>query len=183
MSSAEQQLRKELLQTGVQAAEIDELTGIATLLSLLKDSTRDQSKHWTRILMPMLLSASSLVVGAVIIMSAQSVGPASWLYSVQRLSDSVAIKVHPQYRLNVMMRRAQQINQLVASHASSPIILDTLNNYQTEATDYKTRYGYKQGDNYRAFEYCHTVLQQAAAKAPANIRQAINDSLKSLNVT
>jgi hypothetical protein len=74
-----------------------------------------------------------------------------------------------------MMRRAQQVQQLVAGHAGSPVVLATLADYRTEASAYKST-----STNYAMFEYCKTSLRQAAAAAPNPERQAIDKALLAL---
>lgn len=176
MSTSDLQLKRELSQAGAKASEVDSLASIAGSLRLLK--SRPKLKVW-HILKPAVLATSSLALGALIVMLSQSVTPASWLYPVQKLSDAAAIEVHPGYRATVMMRRAQQVNQLVAGRASSGVILSTLDSYETEAKDYKST----PRSDYAAFDYCKANLRQAADSAPPDVRQAISDSLQELNNT
>lgn len=177
MRTNHQQLRQELRQAGANASEADELTHIAASLGSLKAT--NEHKRWSMLLKPAVLASSALAVGLIIVMLAQSVTPTSWLYPVQKLSDAVAVKAHPGYRAAVMMRRAQQVNELVASHASSQVILSTLNSYSSEAAGYKA----SPNTNYAVFDYCKTNLEQAAAAAPYNVRQAIINSLDSLKIS
>ena len=74
-----------------------------------------------------------------------------------------------------MMKRAAQVKQLVAAHASSSLVLATLADYRVEASAYKAI-----SAHYAVFEYCKNNLEQAASIAPATERQAINKSLLSL---
>ena len=74
-----------------------------------------------------------------------------------------------------MMKRAQEVKQLIAEHANSSLVLATLADYQTKASAYKSV-----SANYAVFEYCKNNLQQAAAIAPSPERQAINKTLLSL---
>jgi hypothetical protein len=172
-----QQLRKELLAAGASAAEVKELLPIASKISLLGDSPK--TNHWLRIVKPMAFIASGLALGMFVVIISQAALPTSLLYPVQKLSDSVAISVHSQYRADVMMKRAQQVNQLVANHANSKQVLATLADYSSEAAAYKST----AHANYSAFEYCKTNLQQAAAAASPDVRQAISSSLQPLENT
>ncbi|HUY85057.1 MAG TPA: hypothetical protein VMU97_00915 [Candidatus Dormibacteraeota bacterium] len=184
MKDLKRQLRKELLAAGATAAEAKELQPIAAKLSLLKGrnaaaGNRPKTNRWRAIVKPAVFVASGLVLGMFVIITSQAALPGSWLYPAQKFSDSVAISIHPQYRANVMMKRAQQVNQLVAQHASSERVLATLADYTAEASAYKDT----PHANYAAFEYCKTNLRQAASAAPPDVRQAISISLQSLENT
>jgi hypothetical protein len=178
----QRQLRKELREAGASVAEIEELAPIASRLSLLKDSpapavdTKRTHTRWQRMLKPIAFGVSGLALGMFLIIMSQSALPTSRLYPVQKFSDSVAVSFRPQYRANVMMKRAQQVNELVASHAGSEKVLATLADYTKEASVYKSA----PHANYSAFEYCKTNLQQAASAASPTVRQAISSSLDSL---
>jgi len=180
----QRQLRQELLATGASAAEIKKLLPIASTLSLLKGSTRpatngsQKTGRWLNRRTSLTLAASGVAVGICIIIS-QTVLPTSPLYPVQKLSDSIAVYMHPRYRASIMMKRARQVHQLVADHAGSPQVLATLTDYTREADAYKSL----PHANYAAFEYCKTNLQQAATIAPPRVRQAIANSLQSLETT
>jgi hypothetical protein len=185
MKDYKQQLHKELLAAGASATEVKELLTIASNLSLLKTSeavvAKDNAKsiRWLRIIKPVAYTASGLVLGMFFVIVSQAALPNSTLYAVQKFSDSIAIDIHPQYRANVMMKRAQQVNELVARHADSKQVLATLADYTKEASIYKST----PHTNYAAFEYCKTNLQQAATAAPTDIRQAISSSLQALETT
>jgi hypothetical protein len=182
MKDHKQQLHKELLAAGASAAEIDELLPIASRLSILKSgTTRDRQKanRWVRTIRPMAFTFTGLALGMFLVIVSQTALPTSLLYPVQKFSDSIAIKVHPQFRANVMMKRAQQVNQLVSNHAASKQILATLADYSAEASSYKS----SPHASYAAFEYCQTNLQQAASSASPTIKKAILSSLQSLEIT
>lgn len=180
MNSEHQTLRQELHQAGAKSSEMDELVSVADQLRLLKTApASSKSRRWIKPLRPALIALPVLALSLIIIMLAQSAMPTSWLYPVQKMSDAVAVKIHPEYRATVMMRRADQVNELVNSHASRQLILSTLDSYQAEAADYKTL----PHTSYAAFEYCETTLKQAAAAAPTDVRQAITNSLDSLQTS
>lgn len=180
-----QQLHKELLMAGATAAEAKELSPIASKLSLLKNSgaaiAKDSEKtyRWLKIIKPAVFVVSGFVLGLFIIIISQTALPGSWLYPLQKFSDHVAVSIHPQYRASVMMKRTQQVNQLVADHANSQQVLATLADYTKEASAYKSA----PHANYAAFEYCKTNLQQAASAASPGVRRAISTSLQSLETT
>ena len=186
MNSHEQdQLMKELCQAGARPAEAAKLLPIASRLKLLADKQpagvelRRAVPNRFRLLRPLTLGAAGLAVGVIIVVASQSVLPTSWLYPVQKLSDSVAVSIDPDYRATVMMKPAQQVNSLVAARSGSQKILGTLADYASQAKAYKSM----PNTNYAAFEYCESNLRQAATAAPPNVRQAIETSLQLLGAS
>lgn len=183
-NQAQRDLRKELKSVGASESELTELSAVAHKLERLKDhnssliktpSPKYQSK-WSRLLPTGLLSLGGLLVGMALVIFSQTVLPGSVLYPVQKLSDKVSMSMDPNYRATIMMKRAQEVKQLIADHASSSLVLATLSDYQAEAATYKSVPA-----NYSVFEYCKNNLQQAAAIAPSQERQAINKTLVSLD--
>jgi hypothetical protein len=177
-------LREELKSAGANGREINELVAVAGNLKQLKSAGKASLKpaalylprsRWSIIVPAGLTALTGLALGMALVISSQAVLPGSWLYPVQKLSDNVAVAVHPQYRGTIMMRRAQQVQQLVAKRAGSPVVLATLADYRAEALAYKST-----SANYAMFEYCKTSLRQAAVIAPNPERQAINKALLAL---
>jgi hypothetical protein len=186
MNTANQrQLKKELRQAGANPGELAELMPIASKLSLLKtDKTADSETHSKasyvlHFMRPTALAAFGVAFGMFLVIVSQSALPTSWLYPVQNVSDSIAIDLHPAYRATIMMKRAQQVNELVANHSGSRKVLATLAEYVKEADAYKVM----PRANYAAFEFCKSNLQQAAAIAPNPERLAIESTLTTLNNT
>lgn len=178
-------MRHELRHVGASKAEVQTLLPVATkleqLVSLSLPAIEERKPRSFRAQLARNLTLSAAVLAAVFILIAvaQTVSPTNVLYPLQKLSDNIAISVHPQYRANVMMKRAQQVNTLVASHASTEKVLAVLSDYDAEAKAYKSM----PHASYAAFEFCKTNLQQAAVSAPPQERQAILISLKPLNET
>lgn len=173
MSRNQRQLKKELQQAGAKPAEIAELAAIASSLQQLGPTEAESpSKAW--ILKVLTGGAVGLAMGAFLVVAAQPVLPTSWLYPVQKTSDSVAIRLRPSYRASVMMKRAQQVDAMVASHTASGKILATLGDYKDIATTYKS---IPRAD-YAAFEFCKHSLEQAAPRATPEVRQAIQNNLQ-----
>jgi hypothetical protein len=185
MRSNHSQLAKELREAGASNAEITELLPIASRLSQLRHrqtiATVDRAglSQWLRILKLAVFTLSGLALGMFLVVMSQTALPTSLLYPIQKLSDGIAVGVNPQYRAIIMMKRAQQVNQLVAEHASSAQVLATLNDYTSEANIYKS----SPHADYAAFDFCKTNLQQAALAASPPIRKAISASLQSLDTT
>jgi hypothetical protein len=178
-------LKRELAQAGAGPSEISGLMPLAAGLRKIGSAEpagaakRSRPKRWAGMLRPALPAASGAVLGMAVVIFSQSAAPTSWLYPVQRLSDRGAVMLHPEYRATVMMRRARQVNELVASGAPAASIRTTLASYDNEAASYKSM----SHSNYAAFEYCQTNLRQAEAGASGSVRQSIRSSLDSLNTT
>jgi hypothetical protein len=173
-------LRAELKAAGASDSEISELLPVASSLGLLKptkhSSPQSDVGKWRRLWPLGVTSIAGLVIGMALVVFSQTVLPGSVLYPVQKLSDDVAISSDSSYRGTVMMKRAQQVKQLIAEHADSSLVMATLADYQSEAATYKSAPA-----NYAVFEYCKNNLQQAAANAPSPERDAINKTLVSLS--
>jgi hypothetical protein len=177
-------LRQELKLAGATNAEIEELLPLTHSLKALKTSTLSSSKailsgqhqrRWKTLLPIGLTSVTGLALGMALVIVSQTVLPGSRLYPVQKFSDNVSMAVDTNYRGTVMMKRAREVKQLIADHASSNLVLATLADYRNEASTYKSV-----SANYAVFEYCKANLQQAATIAPSSERQAINNTLSSL---
>lgn len=182
MKSSTRQLQKELRHTGASPAELEQLVPIASELGLLKTSrTAHTSDHvtaspWPRMVTPAAFITSGLALGMFLIVMAQAALPTSRLYAVQKFSDSIVVSFQPQYRANIMMKRAQQVNELVGRHADAKQVLTTLADYTKEASIYTS----SAHTNYTALEYCKANLQEAATAATPKVRQAISSSLRAL---
>lgn len=178
-------LREELKLTGATDSEIKELLPLAANLKQLKNSRGSQSKatvhrqrhsRWKTLLPIGITSITSLALGMTLVILSQTVLPGSVLYPIQKLSDNASMTVDPSYRGTVMMKRAQEVKQLIAKHAPSNLVMATLADYRVEASVYKSS-----SANYAVFDNCKEYLQQAAAIAPSPERQAINNTLLSLS--
>jgi hypothetical protein len=178
-------LRNELKQAGASDSEVNELMRLTDSIKQLKEAKSmpklpvmkfRRPAKW-RLVAPLgLASVTGLVLGMAIVILSQATLPGNVLYPVQKFSDSVAVSLDPSYRGTVMMKRAQEVKQLIANHSNSNLVLATLSDYTSEASVYKSAYS-----NYAAFEYCKDSLQQAATMATSSERQAIQSSLSSLN--
>ncbi len=170
-------LEAELRQAGASSGEARELAEFARSLHQLKGREprlssvkRPQSRPFAA------LVASVAVVGAIglaIASIAQNTYPGNLLYPVKRLTENVAVIVEPNYRGVLMMRRAQEVKQLVALHDNPQLINATLKSYKNEAADYR-------GGNYADFEYCESTLRQAETMSSDAERVAIAETIASV---
>lgn len=176
MKDKQQHLRNELKSGGAKPSEVESLVTIAEQLRLLKKPLPKvyQRPLWQRAIPFVSTALASLVVGVFLVASSQSVMPSSFLFPIQRLSDEVAINIHPEYRGTMMMKRVQQVKLLVANKASSQDILATLNDYQSVASEYK----FTPSDP-RVLEFCKSYLTQAADMAQGADKRAIINVLDS----
>lgn len=177
-------LQHELRSVGATYEEIGRLVNIASSLGRLKSEHRQslQPRHeWQHsklktLCMFAVSSLSSLAIGMMLIIFSQAVLPGNILYPLQRVSDTVSASVDHSYGGTVMMKRAEQVRQLISEHAPPGLVLTTLADYEIEASAYKHT-----ASNYAAFEYCKNSLQEASTMALPAEKQAINTTLRSLN--
>lgn len=173
-------LRNELKRAGALDVEVNELVELGESIKQLKEANSVPKLRWqakSRLIVPAGLAlVAGLELGIMIVIASQATLPGNMLYPIQKLSDSVAVSVDPSYRATIMMKRAQEVKQLVANHANSNLVFATLDDYMSEALVYKSV-----SANYAAFEDCKDNLQQAAKMATGPEYQAIENSLSSLN--
>lgn len=174
-------LNKELGLAGAKRSEAGGLIEVADRLGTLKGShstyaKANSSRPWWQRWHVAPLGMSALIgifLGASLVAYSQASLPGSWLYPAKRVSEKVAVVFDPSYRATLMMRRSQEVEELIGMHASKRIVLATLADYRTEAAAYKS-------PNYAAFEYCKNNLEQAAKVATSPEQSAISDALSSL---
>ncbi|HEY1835743.1 MAG TPA: hypothetical protein VGG13_02885 [Candidatus Saccharimonadales bacterium] len=170
------ELRQELRAAGARDSEVDELLPIAINLQALPESEfREKTSRWKIPLLASSTALAGLIVGTILVAFSQAALPGSLFYAIQKISDNAAVALHPSYRGTVMMKRADQVKQLVVEHAGQSAVLEALADYQSEAAVYKYR-----ATNYALFDYCKADLQQAADKTAGPERTAINKTLASL---
>lgn len=173
-------LERELQSAGASAAEARDLAALASRLKRLPSpaarNNAPSRRAWKFGFYAGSFASAGLAMGMALIVYAQAALPGSWPYVVQKTTDTAVVHVQPQYRATVMMKRADQVRQLIARHAAKQTVVSALADYQTAAESYKTM-----RTNYAAFEYCEATLRHAAANAPTAERAAIEKSLKALN--
>jgi len=178
-------LRKELRASGATAQEAGQLSRLAHDLRLLRQEGQDANDKnllpltLRRLIVPSLYIVLGVITGVFVLSSAQAALPNSWLFPVQKFSDNLTVRLYPQYRETIMMKRADQVNELVARRASDRATLDALADYTEIAAEYKSA----PHANYAAFRYCKSRLMQAANGANPEVGRAIRGSLESLDTT
>jgi hypothetical protein len=176
-------LKQELQAAGAAPEDAARLTRLAAGLGRLKAQgpqlavghrpPQTGDRWWPALPTVGLAAAGGLLTGLVLVALAQTSFPGSWLYPVKRASEAVAVQAQPDYRAVLMMRRAQEVRELVAHNGSPRLVATTLHDYTVEATAYQAQ----SGRNYGAFRYCQTNLQQAETQAGGQERQAIAATL------
>lgn len=164
-------VQKELRRAGA-----DELE--AKNLALLADQLRPVRKNIQKSRrMPIILTgfAATVTALAMLVVIAQNSLPGSWMYPTKKASERVAVAIDPSFRATIMMRRAHEVQKLVAARSDTNEVLAALAAYKTEAGTYATH-----TTNYRAFESCKRSLRQAQAQAHGVEAQAISRTLDSL---
>ena len=170
-------LKKELEVAGASTAEADDLIVLAKQLTTLKETDhKDMPLLVTlvRSLCYSMVPIGCFMAGVLTITLSQAGEPDSPFFPIQEISDRMAVQLSPNYRGEVMMKRAQQVRYLVTEHASQAKILAALNDYQIEAATYAFT-----PHNYDVYSFCKSNLSQAAAGANGDTKQAI---LHTLNV-
>jgi hypothetical protein len=100
------------------------------------------------------------------------------LYPLKRTSEAVALQAQPDFRGVLMMRRAQEVRELVGHNGSPDLVASTLHDYASDAVAYKAQ----TTQNYAAFRYCQANLQQAESQASGQERQQIASTLADIPV-
>ena len=175
-------LNQELQAAGAKPEDAAQLVALATGITRLKTtgpqlapsrSSRQSHFQWWPLLPA---AAGGLFAGLILVALAQTSFPGSWLYPVKRASETVALQTQPAYRGVVMMRRAQEVRELVTTNANPSLVTSTLHDYATDAVAYQAQ----STENYAAFRYCQSNLQQAESQARGSERQEIAATLASL---
>lgn len=172
------ELQSELRLAGASDKEARELTQLASRLKKLQSPRTESAPQrkrsaWARLLPTTGVAVVALLLGMSSVTLAQSSLPGSLLYPVKRLSENAAVTVDPSYRATLMMRRANEVEQLIGKRASTKQVLTMLGAYNVQASAYKSK-------NYAAFAYCKSNLQLAMADANSTEKQAITITLNSL---
>lgn len=167
-------LKRELCSSGASAGEAEVLAGLAQRLQALRIVPERRGARFRFGLLPALsMVAVALLIGMATVAFSQTSLPGSWLYPVKRVSENTAVAASPDYRATLMMRRADEVRQLVTNGASTSRVTATLSLYQTEAAAYKSV-------NYPAFAYCRSNLKQAEQRATPAEKTQIAVVLKNL---
>ena len=178
-------IRNELIEAGATRREATDLALLATNLAQLKSdcSFKPSWLHSVVLLRRRrftfavsVLAAALLIVMVGVCLKAQSSLPGSKLHAVKQRSEDYVAWINPDFNKTIMMRRAQEVNDLVAAHASTNLILSTLNDYKSDVWTYNIH-------DAGVLQYCRNKLQTAAPNATPEVKDAISRTLGSLPIT
>ena len=185
-STIDMVIRNELIEAGASRTEVNELALLASDLGKLKGDHsfvrpthirhRITFRHKNPVFAFTALTACLLIVVVGIGLLAQRSLPGGRLYSVKQQSEDAIAVVDPGFQKTVMMRRAQEVNDLVALHASPDLILATLDDYQSDVWTYKI-------SDAQVLHYCRAKLQAAAPNATPEVKDAISRTIGSFPLT
>ena len=120
-------------------------------------------------------AAAAVLVTGGLIAAAQSALPGTALYPVKRGTEQVAERFAPGMHDEVMMRRADEVNELVARHGRTAMIDATLASYEQAVVS-------DPNGSYAARDYCAGMLKSAAKQADPATRAKIMASLSRLKL-
>lgn len=178
-TTTDRTLQDELCLAGASAHQAAELATLAGQLKSLKTAPQATTKTLFEPLVPparsrfklyVLPAFSFLMIVAVLLTFAQSSLPGSLLYPVKRASENTVAFVDPGFKATMMMRRAQEINDLVATHAPAAVVVATLEDYRSDVQLYRV-------SDTSVLKYCTSKLQAAAAIAPDYEKRVILKTL------
>lgn len=192
MSKREYTLEQELILGGARADEARALAGLARRLPAMRQLPLVQtppSLQWgrraagrrrlirrsSRLAVLMGAVATGVVAASIVVVMAQMTVPGDALYAVKRASEAVGVRLSPGFHDEVMMRRADEVNQLVTRRANPQIITATLSSYDQTV-------GRNPAGSYAARDYCASMLKAAAAQANPATREQIMHSLSLLKL-
>jgi hypothetical protein len=180
-------LESELKQAGASEAEAKSLANLAVSLHALKGTEPQLAREfkyygpppspwlaWSKVMFGSLTVIGALSIGLIIASVSQTTIPGNLLYPIKQFTENLAVAVQPDYRGVLMMRRAQEVKQLVAQNSSPRLVDATLQNYKFEVAQYK-------GGNYADYEYCESTLLQAEHMASGTQRLAIAQTIASVS--
>ncbi len=179
-------LESQLTQAGASPSEARALAGLSVSLRKLQGTepqlasinrSRSLFRHAPGRRVTTAISSLAVVgtvaIGLAIASIAQTTYPGQLLYPVKRLTENVAVIIQPNYRGVLMMRRAQEVKQLVALHNNPRLINATLQSYKQDVAGFK-------GGSYADFEYCESTLRQAEKMSSGAERLAIAETIASV---
>lgn len=186
--SLEQELReggagvaeaRELAQLAARLPELRQLPLVATPPGLKvgrRFARRRQA--WARSRWALALAgtaAAAVLVTGGVIAAAQSAIPGEALYPVKLETERVAVRFAPGMHDEIMMRRADEVNELVVHNARPAQVDATLAAYERAVVS-------DGSGSYAARDYCAGMLKTAAGQADPATRAKIMSSLSRLKL-
>jgi hypothetical protein len=183
-------LKQELMDEGASQTEASRLSELAQNLPKLRllpspspslafrKRQLTRRLNWRRISVFVRYSATAMaavLIGVVVTSGAQSALPGDPLYGLKLQSETLAAHFQPQMHDQIMMNRADEISQLVASHRNVRLIDATLNSYNLAVE-------LDPSGSYSARDYCASMLRSAAQHSDGATKAKIMESLSRISV-
>ena len=186
-------LTKELKIRGLSQAQADELGEVAgslrqigrfprseevkeQFLVRLLGARKKESFAWSRLFAPavaFVLILAVLASGSVVL--AQKSLPGDFLYPVKRLSENAAVSLNPEFEQKIVVRRSQEVKDLVEQKEDPGLVKDTLDDFSKDSQKAKSE-GHANGN----IEEGVRNLEDARERSSDDERRQIEETLKTL---
>ena len=186
-------LVKELKIRGLPPAEAEELGHVATnfgelgrfarsekvkeqFLVKLLGARKKQLFAWPRLFAPAVAFVwILLVLGAGSVVFAQKSLPGDVLYPVKRLSENVAISLNPALEQEIVVRRSQEVKDLVEKKEDPQLVKNTLEDFSEDSQKAKNK-----GQANGKLEESVKNLEEAKERSSDDEKKQIEETLKKL---
>lgn len=148
----EKQLNREILESGASKQEADHLLNIARSLGaapklerqfifkkqkfrkLFGDGEKKGLFSWPKIFIPAFAAILMLLVlGGGVVLASQKSFPGEPLYGVKRASESVRAIIRPEFKEEIVVKRGEEIKEIVERKEDPKLLRDSLDELREEA--------------------------------------------------
>lgn len=186
-------LVKELKIRGLSQAEAEELNRLSRSLGQIGRFSRSEKVKdqfltnllgakkkqlfvWPHLFAPAVAFVLILIfLGAGSVVFAQKSLPGDFLYPVKRLSENVAVSLKPELEQEIVVRRSQEVKDLVEKKEDPGLVKNTLDEFSEETKKAKSR-GYANGN----LEEGVKNLEEARERSSEGERRQIEEVLNRL---
>ena len=186
-------LEKELKIRGLSQTEAEELGQVAKSIGQIGRFARSEEVKeqflvkllgtkkqelfaWPRLFAPAVAFVLILVVlGAGSVVFAQKSLPGDFLYPVKRLSENVAVSLNPELEQEIVVRRSQEVKDLVEQKEDPGLVKDTLDDFSEDSQKAKSE-GHANGN----IEEGVRNLEEAKERSSDDEKKQIEETLKKL---
>ena len=186
-------LEKELKIRGLSQTEAEELGQVAKSIGQIGRFARSEEVKeqflvkllgtkkqelfaWPRLFAPAVAFVLILVVlGAGSVVFAQKSLPGDFLYPVKRLSENVAVSLNPELEQEIVVRRSQEVKDLVEQKEDPELVKNTLDDFSEDSQKAKSE-GHANGN----LEEGVRNLEDARERSSEVERKQIDEALKKL---
>jgi len=186
-------LEKELKIRGLSQAQAEELGEVAKnigqigrfsrsnevkeqFLVKLLGTGKKESFAWPRLFAPAVAFVLILIfLGAGSVVFAQKSLPGDVLYPVKRLSENVAVFLNPQLQQEIVVRRSQEVKDLVEQKEDSELVKNALDDFSEDSQKAKNK-----GQTDGRLEESVRNLEDARERSSESEKKQIDETLKKL---